>query len=150
MNKKNITLEKIEGIYDIQPPLSPELSLFESSLIVLGVVILLSAAFYISWNLIYSNKGKCRRKIIRLQKKHLDNNVSSHDTIYQLCFLLRKGLKINYLGQNTQLPKKIIFHENQWQGFIKNISDSRYRNKESSLNIDKLFKESLFWLRIWP
>lgn len=151
MDKEHITLEKLEGIYDIQPPPVPELSFLESGLILLTIVILIISSLYMVWHLFFSDKGRIKRKIKQLEKDYLDNHISSHETIYQLCSYLRQGLKINNFGNKTQLPEKLIANKKQWQTFTKSISDLRYKNiHKSNLELNKAFKESLFWLRVWP
>lgn len=151
MSDEIITLKMIDGIYDIQPPVRPALSGFETTLLLLVFIIFISLIIYFIWKTFYSPKKRAQRKIKNLHVKYSENQITSHDVIYRLCFILRQGLKLNYLGQNTLLPEKLIAKKEDWTAFTKNISTLRYKNKDKSQqDIDTLFKNSLFWLKIWP
>jgi len=151
MSDETITLKMIDGIYDIQPPVRPALSGFETTLLLLAFIILISLIIYFIWKTFYSPNKRAQRKIKSLNIKYLENKMTSHDVIYRLCFILQQGLKLNYLGQNTLLPEKLIAKKEDWTVFTTNISTLRYKNKDKSQqDIDTLFKNSLFWLKIWP
>lgn len=151
MSGEIITLKIVEGIYDIQPPVHPALSGLETTLLATIYITLISLTVYFIWKTFYSAKKRAQRKIEKLRIKYSENKITSHDVIYQLCFILRQGLKLNYLGQNTLLPGKLIAKKEDWTIFTKNISTLRYKNKDKSQHdINTLFKNSLFWLKIWP
>jgi len=148
---KNILLEKIDGIYDIQPPAPPELSLLEYSLLVILTLLILTAVIYLIWKLFFSNKSQYKRKICQLDKEFTNKDISSHDAVYQLCDLLQKGLKLNQLSSNTRLPKQSSLSSDQWKSYILRLSDLRYKDSRHSDNeIKTAFKESLYWLKEWP
>ncbi|MCK5724772.1 MAG: hypothetical protein KAI84_19715 [Gammaproteobacteria bacterium] len=151
MNDEIITLEMIDGIYDIQPPVRPALSGFETTLLLLVFIIFIGLIIYFIWKTFYSSKKRAQRKIKKLRSQYSENKITSHDVVYRLCFILRQGLKLSYLGQNTLLPGTLIAKKEDWTAFTKNISTLRYKNKDKSQqDIDTLFKNSLFWLKIWP
>ena len=151
MNHDILTLEKIDGIYDILPPVAPPASGFETTLLILIYMASISVIVYFTWKYLFSTRGRAKRNIKKLHLKYSANEINSHDAVYQLCYLLSQGLKINQLGKNTLLPKKIIHNKQEWLDFTKRISTLRYENKEK-LNSDViiLFKDSLFWLKMWP
>ena len=151
MNQKTNTLQIIDGIYDIQPLIKPALSLLEITLLSLLLVLLISLALYSTWKVLYSKKSIAKRNIIALRKKYAENRISSHDAIYQLCFITKQGLKLKNLNNDTPLPNKLISKNQQWQNFINDISFLRYKNITKSHNdINKIFSDSLFWLKVWP
>lgn len=151
MNNETITLKMIDGIYDIQPPIHPALSGFETTLLILVFMIFISLVIYFIWKILFSAKGRAKRKIKKLHLKYSESKINSHDVIYQLCFILRQGLKLNYLGQNTFLPEQLTEKKEDWANFTKNISTLRYKNKgKSQEDINTLFENSLFWLKVWP
>lgn len=151
MPDKNSLLEKIDGIYDIQPPALPELTTIEYSLFVALGILIITAVIYLGWKLFFSNRSYYKRKIKHLQNALTNNNISSHDAIYQLCYFLRKGLKLKHLTTHTTLPKQSSSNIIQWQSFILKLSDLRYKNNPpSSSDIKTTLKESLYWLKVWP
>ena len=148
---KNILLEKIDGIYDIQPPAPPELTALEYSLFVTLTVFIVTVIIYVGWKLFFSNKNQYKRKISQLEKEFNNNDISSHDAVYQLCYLLQKGLKLNQLSRNTRPPKQSSLNSNKWESFILRLSDLRYKDSQYTNNeIQAAFKESLYWLKVWP
>jgi hypothetical protein len=103
------------------------------------------------WKLFYSSKAKAKRKINKLHIEYSEKNINAHDTIYQLCFILSKGLKLYHLREDTCLPIKSAENKKEWASFTKRISILRYKNNTTSpSDINKLFIESLYWLRSWP
>lgn len=151
MSKNNITLEKIDGIFDIHPPVEPSLSFLENSLILSGATVFTGFSLYLLWRLLYSSKGINQRKIKKLQKLYSDNNKSSHETIYQLCAFLRQGLKVNHIGKETELPEKLEPYKRQWKEFTNRISYLRYKNSNPPVEeVNKALNDSLFWLKVWP
>lgn len=151
MDKKNIILQKIDGIYDIYPPVEPALNLLEKSLIGLSLILLIGFSLYFFWKFFYSNKAIAKRKVKELYNTHTTNNISHHDAIYQLCHITKQGLELNKLNQNTLLPNKLHSKNEQWQIFIDDINCLRYKkNKLSDTDVNKLFLDCLFWLKVWP
>ena len=106
---------------------------------------------YLTWKALYSKKSIAKRKIKQLRNKHAENKINIHDAIYQLCLITKQGLKLKKLNKDTLLPDKLTSKKQQWQNFIKEISILRYKNNtESDTDINKLFSDSLFWLKVWP
>ena len=150
MDIESTQLKKLDGIYDIQPPLIPEPGILENSIILFSIIVTLSVVLYLFWSTYYSNKGLNKRKIKKLQKAYRDTSISTHAAIYQLCYFLREGLQTSHVGIDTELPPKLLQKKNQWLSFTNTLSDLRYKNLHNSkVNLDKAFSESLYWLRIW-
>lgn len=151
MKNEYITLLKVDGIYDIQPPVTPPLGSLETFIILLLVLLLVSTVGYLIWKLLYSAKATARNQIKKLRKDFVQNNVNTHDTIYRLCSILRQGLNVKNIDKNTPLPKKLYNNINEWSSFTQNLANSRYKNrKQSQPDMDALFIDSLHWLKLWP
>lgn len=151
MNNESVTLNIIDGIYDIQPLANPAISSLELTLIILFSLLAISSLLYYFWLLFYSCKGVAKRKIKKLYSEYLQNKTNEHDTVFQLCSFLRKGLKINTIGKNSYLPARLKSYKSEWEIFTKNLSNLRYANNEiSHADINTLFKDSLHWLKLWP
>ena len=74
-----------------------------------------------------------------------------HDTVYELSLSLRNGLKIKNINASTSLPPQLTSKKTQWDNFVNEMHLLRYKEHTSiEINIDSLFDESLFWLKIWP
>ena len=148
MSIKDIKLEKVEGIYDIQVVVP---SIFSGIELLLGTIIFIGLTSYLCWRLFYSRKGIAKRQIKKLQNLYLKNKITEHDAIYQLCSHLQQGLKLKQLKIDSDLPEKLTAHSNKWLRFTKNISTLRYKtNSENELKLDTIFMDSLFWLKVWP
>ena len=151
MNQETSTLQIIDGIYDIQPLIKPTLSLLETTLLSVLLISLISLILYFTWHVLYSKKSIAKRKIKMLRNRHSENEINTHDAIYQLCLITKQGLKLKNINKDTLLPDKLLSKKQQWQNFIKDISILRYKkNIESDIDINKLFSDSLFWLKVWP
>lgn len=151
MNKQTNTLEIIDGIYDIQPLAEPAFSFLETTLLSLLFLSLASLILYILWKNFYSKRAIAKREVKQLHKKYRKNKANSHDTIYQLCVIIKQGLKLKNLNNEVFLPKKLTAKSKQWEAFIEEISFLRYQNSEKKqIELEKLFSESLFWLKVWP
>ena len=148
MDSKIITLPKIDGIYDIQPIIEPALSAFELTVLFIFLLSFVAVNTYLVWMLVFSRKAKSRREIAKLQKRYIHNNINPHDAIYELCRIIRNGLKQKQLYTKTPPPKNIKGNEQRWYTFIDELSDFRYQNTvDSAIDISPLFKESLFWFK---
>ena len=150
MTQESITLQKTDGIYDIQPLIEPALSLLETTLLSLVLISLTGLIIFLTWKVLYSKKSIAKRKIKELCHKYAENKINNHDAIYKLCLIIKQGLKLKKLNKDTILPDKLTSKKQQWQAFIKDISILRYKNNtESDIDINKLFSDSLFWLKVW-
>ena len=151
MSQETITLQKIDGIYDIQPPIEPALSLLETSLLSLLLISFVSLILYLTWKVLYSKKSVAKREIYNLRNKYSEKKINNHDAIYQLCLITKQGLTLTNLNKDSLLPNELTSKKQEWQDFIKDISILRYKNNEAShIAINKIFSDSLFWLKIWP
>lgn len=151
MDKEIETLQIVDGIYDIQPLPIPAASLLETALLSILFITVCSVAFYFIWNVLFSNKAIAKRKIHQLNKNHITNNINSHDAVFRLCHITKKALKLKNLNKETPLPKAIESHINQWEEFLDNLYVLRYKkSSDKMINIDQLFIDTLFWIKIWP
>lgn len=151
MSIAKTTIEKIDGIYDIHPPLSPGMSSLEIILLTSGIVICLILLTYFIWRRYFSVKSKIKRKIIQLETLYSERKINHHDAVYQLCSLLQQALKINHIGVNIPLPGKIKSYEHDWNDFAEEVSLIRYSDFEKNdLDINSIFDKSLYWLKVWP
>lgn len=148
MSIEDIKLEKVEGIYDIQVVVP---AIFSGIELLIGIIIFIILTSYLFWRVFYSRKGIAKRQIKKLQNLYHENEISEHDAIYQLCSHLQQGLKLKQLKTDTALPEKLTTHSNKWLEFKRNISNLRYKtNSEHELNLNTIFSDSLFWLKVWP
>ena len=145
---KIIALQKIDGIYDIQPIITPAFSTFELSILVVMFFLLTAVNIYLLWRFVFSRRAKSKRKIHKLQQKYSQNIISTHDAIYDLCQILGKGLKQKQLNINCPPEKNIKDGKPRWNIFIERLSNSRYKKESNTpFDIAPLFEESLFWLK---
>ena len=148
MDSKIITLQKIDGINDIQPMIAPALSTFELTVLFILLISFVAANIYLVWIFFFSRKAKSRREIVKLQKRYTHNIISPHDAIYDLCRIFRKGLEQKQLDTKTPLPKNIKGSKQRWVKFMNELSDFRYKDSSDiSIDISPLFEESLFWFK---
>lgn len=150
MNSDSISLQIIDGIYDIHPIVKPEHSLVEATLMSFIVFFIISLSIYIAWNVFFSKKSISKRKIKILKSQHINKEISLHDTAYELCLILRNGLGIKNIDTKIQLPLQLTSNKIKWDRFVEEIDLLRYKDTSSTTNIETLFDESLFWLKAWP
>lgn len=143
-----------EGIYDIYPPAVPDLSFIDISLIILSTLIFIAALSYIVWLKFFSVRAINQRRIRQLQRQFLQQAITPHDAIYQLCDCLKKGLALKQIDQTTTIPPEIIADKKHWDNFNNEITQLRYKNKNHVNNsrerLNTLFSDALYWLKIWP
>ncbi len=150
MTAPAISLPIIEGIYDIQPLPEPAPGLFESSLIITTITIILVAVVFLIWKHYFSLKFISKRRITQLYLNYSSNNLSAHDTIYLLSKILRQGLDIKSISEKTILPEKLLSEKEKWCNFSKNFSILRYAKKEhTEQDIKNIINQSQFWLKHW-
>ena len=148
MNGNIITLQKVDGIYDIQPIITPAFSAFELTVLFIILISFAAAIIYLVWIFVFSIKAKSKREIVKLQKRYTQNTISTHDAIYGLCRILRQGLEQKQLYTKTTLPKKVKGSKQRWDKLINELSDFRYKDSsDTSVDISPLFEESLFWFK---
>ena len=144
-------LPKIEGIYDIQPPLPASLNNIELFIIIFVASVLTVLLFYISRKIFNSKRNRLKRKIRQLQISYSEKSIDAHDTVYLLSDFLRQGIGISHLSSQVVLPGKIRKYQARWTKFNNNLSLLRYqKNDTTNPELNTIFMESLFWLRIWP
>ena len=108
MSSYSNTLPIIEGIYDIQPPTVPALSLLETSLLVMLFSSLLMFIFYFIWKTLLSKRAIAKRELKKLQHKYHHKNINRHDAVYQLCQITKNGLKLKNINKEVCLPSKLF------------------------------------------
>lgn len=105
---------------------------------------------YFIWKLFYSNKAIAKRKIIKLKKNHLEQKITAHIAIYQLCKIITQGLNLNSIRENTPISNKLLHEKEKWLEFAKKLSLLRYsKDAIKDDNLNAIFKQSLYWLKIW-
>lgn len=147
---ENMTLEKIEGIYDIQALTPQPLSTAEHILIILSFTTCILLLAYFFWKYVYSRKGTARRNIKKLFKSYQANNITPHDAVYQLCSHLKHGLNLKQISIDNTLTTNLKIRRNEWHLFIEKLNTLRYNNiNKTEQEIKNAFNESLFWLKLW-
>ncbi len=153
MSENIFTLpEKIDGIYDIQPPPAPGLSTIEFSLIIISVILLSALFFYFYWKTFYSVKSRNIRNIKRLRKSLGNNEEHTRNTIYRFTGYLKQALNLKQIDNNTQLPVALTHNPKniqRWKLFTNQLSDIRYK-KHTDCEIKPILDEALYWLKSWP
>jgi len=144
-------LQKVEGIFDIHPPVEPTLTQLEVGLAALLCILVGSyISYYIRCHL-FSNKNKYKRKIMHLKSNFTHDIATQRKTVYQLCNYLQKALNIHQLGSNSKLPIVLQQHTAKWQLFISQLSELRYTENTSNVSqLNSLFDESIDWIKMWP
>ncbi len=151
MNNESISLNIIDGIYDIQPLAAPAFSSLELTLLSLFSLLVVSVLLYTFWLLFYSAKAIAKRKIKKTYNDFLQKKLDENNTTYQLCSVLCQGLKLNQINTDTILPVHLNAYRQDWGLFTKTISDLRYsKNKKSPAELKALFNSTLYWLKLWP
>lgn len=160
MKSENITLEKIEGIYDIYSLTPPPLSAAEQFLILVAFTASIILLAYYFWKQVYSRKGIAQRNIKKLLKLYQTKNITPHDTVYQLCSHLKHGLNIKQISIENTLTTNLQCHldkyhldqchMDKWHLFIEKLNTLRYNKiNNTKQEIESAFNESLFWLKLW-
>lgn len=150
MTAAEVTLQKIDGIYDIQPLFRPAYSTLETIVLVLLLTSAVIVSAYYIWKFLFSRKAITKRKILALQLKYSKNSIDAHDCIYQLCYLIQHGLKLKQLGIKTPLPEKLASKKDEWNSFISTLSNLRYAKNNNTKKLNALFGDSLYWLKTLP
>lgn len=151
MDDNRVALMKIDGIYDIQPPLSAAFSPLETSLVIIAGTLTFCVALYALWNNYFSTKAQAKHNIKKLHIDFLKNKINSHDAAYQLIFFLQQGIQVNHIGNSTPFPKTLYAKKAEWNVFINDISTLRYKKTiNPGPDINTLITNSLQWIKLWP
>ena len=153
-------LQSTTILVDIEPPVLPaesDISIFFAGLtllIIMTVLIILSIRNYIS------PRSKARRHIQRLEKtinssnpeRYRKNNAIDVKKIsYQLARIFATGVDLNGVTASSVLPVELNPHLERWKNFTRDLSLLRYDQQYTrQVSLDKLFLDSLFFLRNWP
>jgi hypothetical protein len=139
------------GIYDIVSPAEPALSTTDYAIIIILIAVFSAIVIYIASCFIDVDKIRVSRNIRRLKIAHSNKAITTRTAVYQLCSLVRDGLKIQTINPDDVLPEKITLHQSRWNNFASELSRLRYQKTDAQpVDVSNLFDESLFWLRIWP
>ena len=152
-------LQTTSVLLDIEPPVLPvesDISIIFAALalfFILTVFIILSIRHY------DSPRSRARRDIKWLERtikssnaeRYSKNNTDDVKEIsYQLAQIFAAGIGLNGVTASTILPAKLNHHRERWQNFTRELSEIRYDQQYSrQARLDKLFIESLFFLRNW-
>lgn len=146
----------LEGIFDIEPPPTPALSILESytldvafpALLVIGLLLMISALI---WKHYYSPTGKSLRHLSRLQKQFSSNKINSHVTACQISIILRKNLMAGHILNRAFFPEELNEHKARWDTFTKRLTLACYSAKNITPETTSLlFDDANFWIQSWP
>lgn len=153
------TINTLEGIRDIAPPVAPWQYTWENLLTgnhapavllaSLFVLIAFVVLLRLGWQRFLSPSGRARRRILALQRAHHAQTIDSHHTAFQLSQILREALQLAQLSTQTPLPEKLHMHNTRWRAFIEHLSVARYARAEDA-QVGKLLADAQFWLAQWP
>ncbi|MFK5914899.1 MAG: hypothetical protein QM484_11025 [Woeseiaceae bacterium] len=135
----------IDGIYDIQPLTQPPLSIIDWIALFFAVVLIVSSISYVVWKKLFSVKAKSIKQLKCLEKNFLNNTVSQHDFIYEMCHLLKQGFQYKALNENTPMPSDLSAQQ-PWHEFINSVSQARYQHATKTDSL-KLLNQCFGWLR---
>ncbi len=142
---------KLDGIFDVLPPVMPVQTDFENLLIlsIAGLLILIITAILI-WRYT-SCRSKAARELRSLARQLQQQNPDHRQTAYTLAVILRNGLKLNRLSHDTCLPPAMSSDQSRWQHYIERMASARYsRNGSDPDALRQLVLETRYWLRHWP
>ena len=156
----NSPLQTTTVLLDIEPPVLPAESDISIIFAGLTLLIILTVFIFLSIRQYISPRSKARRDIQRLKKtinssnpkrysKYNSDNVK--EISYQLAQIFATGINSNGVTASSILPVELNAHLERWQNFTRDLSLHRYDQQATQQSsLDKLFIESLFFLRNWP
>lgn len=163
------TSTALQGIFDIEPPQAPLLSILEQhapSIILLGLLfVFLSIAISLFvWRRYFSVRGRAQRRLAALQKNFNEQSkpplkkqpLDEHHLVFQISSILRDGLRLTQLSSRTPFPHGsgphvLHLQKNHWEKFIAQLSTARYSpGTIHPEQVTALFEDAGFWLRHWP
>ncbi|MCK5359830.1 MAG: hypothetical protein KAJ95_04345 [Gammaproteobacteria bacterium] len=147
-------------LLDIEPPMLPPESNISIIFAALTLLLILVIFIILSIRLYISPRSKARRHIKRLEK-YFTNHIQERDskkyavdvreTSYQLAHIFAAGVELNGVTASTLLPVELNRHRERWQNYTRELSSTRYDKQYSrQVSLDKLFIDSLFFLKHWP
>jgi len=157
--KGSLTAE--HAILDIELPLAPIESSHTVTFTLIAVFILISILSWQGLRRYNSYRSQARRRLHKLRrsvenrraKNTTVDKLSAEDreTAFRLARIFCVGIGINGVTHTTALPAHLHQYNERWQRFITDLSTARYASQTlQQSNIDKLFSETLFWLKHWP
>jgi len=158
-------LQTVHGLLDIEPLAPPPESNIPAVMSFLVLVIFLITLTTIAVRRFNGYRSQAKRRLHRLQNRVEQQDAgdaSAYDTntqkntAYQLARILSHGLGLNGITSSTPLPAVLDHHHERWQLFINNLSLFRFAKSASKTsnsnrsNINEMFDDAFFWLKIWP
>ena len=152
----NAETNSLEGIFDIEPPLSPVLYELESTILNVGLtglliigLVLISASLV--WYYYYSTKGMTRRKILTLHKNFSAKKINNQHAACQLSRIIQDSLGSNQTLKHVTLPAELESHKERWGKFTSLLSMACYSHRETEPEkMSRLFDDACFWIKSWP
>jgi len=139
----------LNGILNIEPLPAPQINWEPLLFSTLGLLAILVVAiiFYTRYR---STRGITKHKLRILHIKFKKQQISSHDTAFQLASIMQQGLRLHALSHATRLPKQLEAHQARWNTFIQNLCNARYSSHEYSKNeMQLLFSDVKFFVGQW-
>lgn len=154
-------LQTTTVLLDIEPPVHPAESDLGIYLTALTLLIILAIFIVFAIRQYISPRSKAKRCLQQLQKiiKNSNREMASNygdaedakEISYQLAHILAIGVGLNGVTISTTLPDELNHQQERWQHFTRELSAARYEQKLSHpSSLDRLFKETLFFLKNWP
>lgn len=147
MNKTSVNLN---GILTIEPPTAPLTYWEPLTFVVISLLIVIAIAFLV-YNYYFSIRGKLKQKLNKLQFNFERQQLSSHETAFQLANIVQQGFRVHRLSEMTELPKRLISHQHRWSAFILNLRIARYSSNNYPFEkMQLLFSDANLFLKKYP
>mgnify|MGYP001828870254 FL=1 len=155
------SIQSVQGLLDIEPPLPPGDSSLLTALSLLAVIVagLLAIIFLVRVIRQYlSYRAQARRRIRHLRSSlpgQIDSAAIDSDEAssiaYQLARALAVGLGVNSISSSTTLPAELSAYAQRWQDFSRQLDMLRYAKPNNDTSaLHGLCCEADFWLQKWP
>lgn len=146
----------LQGIFGIEPLVSPLLVTVEANIIniLVGIVIMAivfgALLIFVRYRY-FSVRGRASRELAALQTEFERHYSDEHKTVFLLADILRRGLQLQKISIETLLPEKCDSQNSRWSIFVKTLYAARYSVQVADPSqINRLFAETQYWLRHWP
>lgn len=140
-------LKKVDGIYDVTMPITPETGLLDNASIILVILILVLFGAYLTWLKFYSRKAIAKRKLHKL-KQNIKVNRSNKKIEYDIAKYLKQGLDLTKINLETSCPANKQSQKKRWGRFLHDLSSARYQpGTVSNKHLLSLIHEAEYWLK---
>jgi len=144
----------VQSLQDIEPPLAPPAGNLPAVTFMLALTLLLVTLTTLAVRHFNSRRSQAIRKLRRLKNSVEDHETDStlnRDTAFRLASTMAPGLGLNGITTTTPLPADLNQHQDRWQTFLNNLSESRFAIKACpASDKNKMFDDAFFWLKKWP